>query len=198
MRNLIDSREFCSSLSDKLTWNHQVTVSLRSHVVVNPNFLITYTLRHKAKTLQEKIALAIGSWYLAPEVACLLRLDLEEELRFLCLEDQTLLRQFLHSKAETLIFLLETSLWHSRDFFGNMIPLIEEQLRKLFWRRIRFEPVCEAKRKRGYNDHGSKTPSHKWLPKFDESFTREQNDLEQERITHLHTIEFLRGFLGSS
>jgi len=55
-----------------------------------------------------------------------------------------------------------------------------------------FEPEelsKKALRKRGYNDHGSKRPDDKWLPKFDWSFTEAQNEKErketyQDKVYH--------------
>jgi len=197
VRDLIDSQSFCSSLDKSLTLDHKITESLRIHVVDSPNFLVDHHLVIKARTLLEKISLAIGSWYLDPEVGAIVRLDLEDKMRFLSLEDQFLLRQMLYSKAECLIFLLETSLWHSRDFFGNIVPMILSQLRKLSWKRTFLKRVKKPQRKRGYNDHGSKAPSHRWLPKFDWSLTEAQNEKEKMELTQLQTLDYCRGLLGS-
>jgi len=60
-----------------------------------------------------------------------------------------------------------TNMW-----FGNLVPLMKEAIKAIKLRRLYNNvlldkrPVIRPKRKRGYDDKGSMTPIHKWLPKY--------------------------------
>jgi hypothetical protein len=170
-------------------------LDLESQVIDSPNFLVDREITTKARTLNEKLALAIGSWFLPEAVGVLVRMDLEEKQKYLSLEDRTLLSLCLDSKAEMLLWLQETRLYHSRDFFGNMVPKILKVIQTIKFRRIKPRKVLKVQRKRGYDDKGSRVPDHKVLPKSDWSLTELQNEIEQKRAQQLDTLEFIRGFL---
>jgi len=149
----------------------------------------------KGINLKQFIKLAIFSWYMDEEVKFVLQADLEEKLSTFSLDDRTLLEQFLFSEAEMLIFLLETKLWHSRDFFGNILT-INNELDSLLRPSPKSLKLVKPQRKRGYHDHGSRVLSHKWLPKSDFSLTEQQNLIELERSTQKDTSSLIRGFLN--
>jgi hypothetical protein len=184
-----------SALEKLLEGEYLRLKTLRNHVIDNPNFLQDRYLFTRARSLKEKMALAIASWFLPEIVGVLIRMDLEEKLKYLSLEDQTQLSLCLESKAECLLFLIETRLWHSRDFFGNMVPRMLKQVSFIKFKRIKPRKVVPSQRKRGYDDHGSRVPDHKILPKSDWSLTELQNEKELKEDRQKDTLEFLRGFL---
>lgn len=168
--------------------------TLRNHVVDNPNFLSEnyLVLPYKLRSIQ---ALAFSSWWISEEIGVLLREEIRDRrVKSLNLEDQVLIELFLESKELSIQFVNETTLWHSRDFFGNFLFEVNLRLSRLRFRRISTK-VVYPKRKRGYHDHGSRVPDSKWLPKFDYSFTEEQNQIEEERQSQEDTINFIKGFL---
>lgn len=172
--------------------------NLRRAVVDNPNSLRegqNFFFGNKNKTLREMIILSITLWWMPEEVKWLTKLDLEQKVKRLSLEDQGLISQFLSSKEKTLLFLLETQIWHTRDFFGNLLQDVERILKGL---RIYYSPRRRVKypqRKRGYHDHGSRVPDEKWLPKEDYSLTLAQWKLEQERKSLMDTLDFIEGLI---
>jgi hypothetical protein len=72
-------------------------------------------------------------------------------------------------------------------------PELQSKLQKRFrpklWTPVR---VKRGQRIRGYRDHGTCRPSHKWLPRYDFSLTRKQWSIEQLRKLDL---EFYSIFL---
>lgn len=182
------------SIKQMVLFNDQ---NLRKQVLDNSNFHweSQQFFNLKRINLIDSIRLSILVWYLPEEISYILRLDLEENLRKFSLEDQFLLKQFLSSKAEMLLFLQETRLWHTREFFGNVLNRNYKLDRyfKIFFLK---QKIKRTQRKRGYQDHGSRVPDHKKKPKFDWSFTEEQNDLEFKKQTHDETVLFSKGWLS--
>lgn len=197
MRGSIDSTDFCNSVEGIVrSWIQTRENTLRNHVMDNSNFQSeTLFFNLKRIKLNQFIKLAITSWYMNEEVRFVLQSDLEEKLKDFSNEDKTLLEQFLFSKAEMLIFLLETSLWHSRDFFGNILSSLSE-LDVLLQPKRQSKKIKKPQRKRGYHDQGSRVLSHRWLPKSDYTLTALQNQIETERAKQRDTSDLIRGSLG--
>jgi len=167
---------------------------LRSHVADNPNFLSEnyMVLPYKLKSI---LSLAILSWWISEEIGVILREDIRDKrLKRFNLEDQFLIEAFLIGKNKTIQVLNDTSLWHSRDFYGNILYEGNRCLERLRFRKNSTK-VNYPKRKRGYDDHGSRVPDSKWLPKYDYSLTELQNEIEAERKSQEDTLDFLKGFL---
>lgn len=167
---------------------------LRSHVADNPNFLSEnyMVLPYKLKSI---LGLVILSWWIPEEIGVILREDIRDKrLKRFNLEDQFLIETFLIGKNKTIQVLNDTSLWHSRDFYGNILYEGKRCLERLRFRKISTK-VNYPKRKRGYDDHGSRVPDSKWLPKYDYSLTELQNEIEAERKSQEDTLDFLKGFL---
>lgn len=171
------------------------TNELRSQVVNNPNFLSDYTL-YLRDDLQSILSLSLSSWFLPEELGFVIREEIRDrKLKKFSLEDQTLIGLFLKNKTTLLLFLEDTNLYHTRDFFGNFLSEVRKELG--FLRFIRNGTKVEKPiRKRGYHDHGTLVPSSKWLPKFDFSLTEKQNRLEEDRDTQENTLEFIIGYLS--
>jgi len=167
---------------------------LRNHVADNPNFLSEnyMVLPYKLRSIQ---GLVILSWWISEEIGVILREDIRDKrLKRFNLEDQFLIETFLMGKNKTIQVLNDSSLWHSRDFFGNILYEGNRCLERLRFRKNRTK-VIYPKRKRGYDDHGSRVPDSKWLPKYDYSLTELQNEIEAERKSQEDTLDFLKGFL---
>lgn len=150
-------------------------------------------VRIKTRNKEDLVVLALLSWYIPEEFGILLRLELEEIVSTnFDLEEVELL---LRSLGEAKCFLLESSLWHSRDFFGNVTN--KERQRRLI---SLFEPILTSKRKpkrvqrhRGYRDKGCLKLPHEHHDFSDTG--SEQYLLEQKRLTYQDTINFLRGWV---
>jgi hypothetical protein len=54
--------------------------------------------------------------------------------------------------------------------------------------------VVKPIRRRGYKDKGSRRPAHRWLAKYDFSFTEYQLQLEEEKLL---TQQLIQTFLSS-
>lgn len=198
MRDNISSPfEFCLQIEKKIKCLISLDdQNLRSDVVNNSNFhfenLTFFNLRNL--NLKDAIRLSILSWFIPEEVGIILRMDILGKIKNYSLEDQLLLNQFLKNKGQMLIFLQETNLWHSRDFFGNILDK-----RNKLDRYFKLSPLrrkCKKpERKRGYHDQGSRVPDHKRLPNFDYSLTDKQNQIEENRQSYLDTLSFLEGLL---
>jgi hypothetical protein len=169
----------------------QYDFDLSEAVVDNPNFL---GLRLIGKTMiSDLIVLGIISWYVEKISQVYIREFVLEKKFHLSLEDQVLVELVLDSKAIMEIFILETNLWHSRDFFGNILDIsVLGRIRKRF---NGFQRIKKPERKRGYHDHGSRVEDHRWLPKVTLEFTELQNEIERDRISKEETLSFLRGTL---
>lgn len=187
--------QFFDQLEQQLTVVPTMCESLRKQVVDNPNFLTSDTFLVLPVKLREIESLALLSWWMPEEIRFLVQLGLEERVKKLSLDDQVVTKILLRSKGEALLWLSETSLFHSRDFFGNFLRkgILAVQSLKFVQRKTK---VVKPQRKRGYHDHGSLRPSHCWKPTEDWSLTEQQNQIEKKRFTFKDTIKFLRGLIS--
>lgn len=138
------------------------------------------------------ILLSIYSWYCPKEIGILLRMNLE---RFSKNIDFFFLKFLIESKVSMLNFLFDTTLWSTRDFWGN---ICNKQNSKIFHKL--YSPKFSSKSKpkkvqraRGYKDKGTlrlKSDIHSFA-----TGTREHQTIEQQRLDLQHTYEFLQGFL---
>lgn len=195
-QNSIES--FMVQVEEKI--KNMVTLSdmdLRRGVIDSSTFpagRFFFNLRNLGKT--DFIRLALYSHYAPEEVSSLLKLDLEEKLKDFDLETQVALNALLGNKVKMQLFLIQTQLWHSREFFGNIVGKNVNLNRFLKFRRTqKKEKIIFPQRKRGYDDHGSRRPSHKWKPDFDISLTLKQNELERERESLNDTLSLIEGML---
>jgi hypothetical protein len=116
---------------------------------------------------REAISLALIVNQLDP----LLKFSLILEIEKLCFNHQyegkwlicnTIIQ--LSEDEEKLFYFLEIEKYSERELFGNYLGQIENSLKKVILRDRRKQKVTKPQRKRGYNDHGSMRPSHRWLP----------------------------------
>jgi len=190
--HLLSRSNFCRSLEaivDEIS-----EISDRSTVLISSNFRTDSLnrIRIRCKDETNLIVLSILSWYIPPEIGVLVRFSIEELVRNN--SDLLKVRLLLSSKAETILYLLETSIWHTRDFFGNVWTR-KEILRALrsvsTTHKTRKRPKREV-RKRGYKDHGTLRENHEihnlWLS------TDEQLRIDKDRQSNEDTIDLLKGF----
>lgn len=187
--------KFFEQLEQQNTVVPTMCESLRKQVVDDPNFLTANTLLILPDKLQEIEALALLSWWMPLEVRYLVQLGIEEKIKKLSPEDQVISKILLKTKEEALIWLSETSVLHSRDFFGNFLRKGVLALRSLKFVQRKIK-IVKPQRKRGYHDHGSLRPSHCWKPTSDWSLTEQQNQIERKRKSIKDTIKFLRGLIS--
>lgn len=166
----------------------------RSSALDSPNLRERFENRLRICTSDsdDLVVLSVVSWFIPEETGWLLRLELDEKIGNNL--DLDWIRLLLSSKAECLIFLQETTLWHTRDFFGNI--LTTQRLQRLakavkpVFKTLR--PVTRAQRKRGYKDKGTLRKIHEQHD-FSEH-TSEQNEIEQRRLSSSQTIQLARGW----
>lgn len=183
--------------------------SLTTSVVVNPNFLESYTTELKIPKFNKEKLLALC--YLsnfAGELRFWLQESLEKELarryspnRKLDEKQEQILflaKILMSGKAKARQFLIETTLWSEREFFGNYL---NEHMISVSEKIIKFKrpstKVVKPQRKRGYNDKGSRRPSHEQHePKLpDASLTRLHLEIELERQKESDMLALIQGFL---
>lgn len=198
MREIIESNQSKSLIYQVDSFlkeeTKEVMKELRMQVVDNPNFTENFVgFKLHNLNLKQLIGLSYGSWILPKEIQVMLQLDLFEYIKRLSLEDQFIVETILGSKVAAEGWLIDTQLWHTRDFFGNILPLWAKSLKSLSFRRVN-KKLRRVQRKRGYHDHGTLAPSHTWLPKSDWSLTEEQNELEKKRDIFRDTLNLLKGW----
>lgn len=195
--NFLDSQNFCAQI--EFISRESILSSIFSTRSVSDNSKCPSTRFEnsfciKTRNLQDLIGLAILSWYIDPRIGILLRLDLREKIKNNF--DLEVLEFFLYSKGEMLSFLIETNLWHTRDFFGNIFNK-DKNVRLLRLVRPRFKTRRKPKRvqrHRGYRDKGSRRKDEEkhslWIS------TDEQLKIEEERKIHKDSILLLRNFIN--
>jgi hypothetical protein len=106
----------------------------------------------------------------------------------------------LSEDVEKLFYFLEIEKLSERELFGNYL----RQFGKVLSERIIFSDrrnrkVKKPQRKRGYNDHGSRRPAHKWLPdKISNSENPEKEDLRKSLTINRDTLQVEERIPGSS
>lgn len=148
----------------------------------------------KTRNLNEILFLGIFSWYLPGNLGMILRMDIEEKIKDK--DDYWFVNLVLQSKVTCHLFLINTTLFHTRDFFGNF--LTKEFLEKL---RLHCRPKFEKKKKptypirrRGYKDKGS-LGNTTFSPKFI-NLNKEERELEEESKLQEDTFQLFIGLYG--
>lgn len=208
MRNLRDVQSFISEL-ERLSCLEFVTkrsTEVLSRIVPNDGVTQRFsnTFRIRTRERADLIALGILSWYLPEEIGVILRLSIEEHVA----DDPHLERQeridtilplVLTSKGTMLCFLIDSNLWSTRDFFGNIYN--EEILRRLIYQ---FSPQFQkgiwvktkrVQRHRGYRDKGTYRDVSRSNPNAGINLNLEEKELELRRIRIEHSYQFLLGFI---
>jgi len=181
--------------------------SLTTTVVDSPNFLENYLTELKIPKFDKNKLLALC--YLsnfAGELRFWLQESIEKELsrrynqngKLDEKQEQILFlsKILMSGKATARQFLIDTELWTEREFFGNYLT---EQMLEVCEKFIKFKrpstKVKKPQRKRGYNDKGSRRPSHEWLPRHDVELTKLHYEIELERQKESDMLALIQGFL---
>lgn len=142
-------------------------------------------------SIENLTCLSILYHYLPDEIRFLLKLAIEENIN----SDTWFLRLLLDTKGQMMCFLIDTKLWHTRDFFGNIF-----NTKSIKHALLSIKPVRKTKRKpkrvqrhRGYRDKGTlrlESDKHDlWYSSV------RQNQIEQDRITLNDCYRLLQGFI---
>lgn len=128
-----------------------------------------------------------------------IRLDLEAmSFSWLSEEQKIILKVLLSSESNCRKFLFLTKQFTKRELFGNILGNdVRELSKRLKISKVRNSPPRKRVWRRGYRDKGSRVPDHRQKPKFDYSFTNEQNLIELRRKITDKTINYLIQFLSS-
>lgn len=183
-----------TSLTKNLVEDQNQSAEIPSRIVPSAikDFENDYIL--KDRSFNTLVGLSILYWYLPEEISSLLRLVLEREWKH-C-ENRVVGDILLNSKSHMLNFLCETSLWHSRDFFGNIFNKrkIKYLLRVLKPRLRKTGRPKRLIRHRGYRDKGTlRLDSDRHS--FWEVSEKEMMQLEEKKQIYNDTQQFLLGFL---
>lgn len=205
MRNLDDAQSFLKSLEtivqgvEESDYGEIFTRKLVADISKWSSRGFDFELRIDGKLkLREKLVLAIYSWYTSSDVLRVyLRLYLEEEgLLGLSESDQFLLKLVTTSKAETKLFLLDTSLWSTRDFFGNMFNSreLKQLLAKIHVSIVSMPKPKFPQRHRGYRDKGSWKKPHEVHSFYSKDWSQleDQNEIERQRRVLKETLQFVQ------
>lgn len=144
--------------------------------------------------LEDLVLLAMMTWYCDDEnKSWLLKMKLLEKFEH---DSERICISFILSSKESMWnFLLDTTLWHSRDFFGNIMTNQRLQrvrkLSKIY--RIKQKKAKRTQRHRGYRDKGSLRNNHEYHSFV--SYTKEMNELEIRRQERLDAKSLIQGFL---
>lgn len=131
-------------------------LSLRDAALVNPKRFMDWEGSWRLpRSLDELIALSIWSWYWDNDLAVVLRYEIEEKVKNNT--DLWTVRFFLQTKELMLSYLLQTSNWTTRSFFGSILNFqMLQRLSKIVrprWKSRR-KPTRTIRR-RGYKDKGT-------------------------------------------
>lgn len=166
------------------------TAPINSKWLLNPDFENDFYLTSRRK--EDLVRLAILSWYIPEEYGILIRLRIREEISH---NPDLLILDFLtKSLGEMKLFLYHTELWHTRDFFGNILK--DNMTFKDLPIRPRMRKKSKPKkvqRHRGYRDKGTLRFPHEYHDFSDR--TLEEKQLEDDRKALKDAIDFLEGWI---
>lgn len=151
----------------------------------------SFILRDRSFT--SLVILSIFSWYIPEEFGILLRMDIQEKVKNN--EDLGFVELLLISKAHCLNFLLDTKLWHTRDFFGNILceKNIKKALDSVKFRFRKKKKPTKLVYRRGYKDKGSRRKDVNPNAFIDTSSLVREEEIKKQ--SHLDTLAFLQAFL---
>lgn len=175
-----DAREYSAQVLSRITPNDEGFFRWENDFVI------------KTRNKTDLICLSIFSYYCPPEVGILIRESIQE-IYSKNEENFFVLNFLLQGKAEMLIFLQETSLWHTRDLYGNI--LTKNRIRNIFRfcepRMNRKKSPKRVQRHRGYRDKGTRrdiSEKHCFV-----NDNKGQQELEERRLVLADSIALVRG-----
>lgn len=143
------------------------------------------------------IELVIAMWYLDDEVLrSQLRLDLEERYQCFEFEDQVELAPLIQDKKTMELYLIETTKWTTKSFFGNILHDNYQLDYFVFLPRLKTGKVkkytgwC-----RGPQDHHSARESHQWKPSRSWELNQLQEEIDKEKESLKDITALIEGML---
>lgn len=171
------------------------TKVLENAGIVNLTFPGTEIGFSKIRTWDEYFRLSIIQWYLPDIYRFYVYLHLLEKSSKFGPDKEIVALTILSSEPVCLLYIEESAIFkNTREFFGFI-------LRNTDWSKYRLYKVLPRKpkkvqRKLGYDDHGSRRPDHKWLPRSDWSLDQLQNEIEKRRETIKNIADLIEGGLS--
>jgi hypothetical protein len=197
MRGIRDTHDFVSQLSAKITKELQNEyLVLRNQVVVNPTPLGELEFSLMRFSLQDLIVLCVARHYMNEEANWAIHFEIERVARKFNPEDRCLISLLNNNpKGYSLLWLIETSIWSTNSFFGNILPNALKKINAIKRKRQK-TIVKRPQRKRGYHDKGSRAKDPYWKYARNRGEDAEiQEQLYQRRQTEEDTRLFLGGML---
>lgn len=166
---------------------------LRTEGPISPTTLGELRLS-RVRTYNEALLLHILVHYLKDEnIQWVIKSELLDVQNRFSSEDKGILKILLKSKANMLLYIIESSEFKNpREFFG-FLGSYQKEVRRFQLYRFKPKKVVKPQRVRGYRDHGSMKPLHKWLPSRSDILTQQQIEKEDRDQTIIDTLNFLEG-----
>lgn len=175
---------------------------LRSIVGDDPNFSDNYenSFFKLPRRVNDLIVLSVVSWYIDPIVGSALQLDLAATARRLDRDYKTILEIILFSRPACELYLIETTRWHTNDWWGNMFSetRLKNLMRHINWRKRDKRKPKTVQRKRGHTDGNSKSqtpnPEREYINSWQSC--ADQGKIEQLRFDQQETLAHALQLLG--
>lgn len=170
------------------SYEHQF---LTTAVAIDPTFLEDFVIIYPRK-FSEMVGFVVTHHYLPEVPRWRIYLDLVEMSFSHYNQRQKLILQILlASKHDMLRFLYETDRYSSHELFG-IIGSATTNLPKLV---SKDRKITKPKRKRGYDDKGSRRPDDRWLPSHDWSFNKLQTEIDFNNLNQQRILDRILSFL---
>lgn len=148
----------------------------------------------------EVVGLCIGLQYCDRWMKGLLEEDIFKKARSYPPEYQIVVEILLSDiPAEAFCYLLETSLWSTETFFGNITKVSKQKIHSLRYDiHVRAPRVKYSQFVRGYKDKGSRVPVDVRARRsaLSEYYRELQQKIESVQESKLSAKHFLRGWIG--
>jgi hypothetical protein len=187
-----------STVKSNIQWKQTLSeLDRRMQGPITPNAsCLTFKVDLDIKKKENLKAIIVAGWFLKEEIRTCLFLHVADYwFKYQQPDDLIELEVLLRSRVAC--YELICLQYSERDWFGNFQKKVIQartSLRVLLSTDSRVPPRKKTRR-RGYRDHGTLRPSHKWLPKGDWSLTELQLQIEEQRQIRQDSVNFISGFL---
>jgi hypothetical protein len=177
--------QFQKQVEEYVTRRLLLSSFLTTSVTIDPTVLEGYDIIYPRK-YEEVENLILIHWFLPENLQWRVYLDLEEkEFSHFNKKQRMILSILLNSKRDCLLYFYETDNFSSHEFWGKLGRSVKLQLKLI----PKNKKITKPKRKRGYDDKGSRRPEDKWLPSHDYTFTLLHLKKDYEKYQHNRTIK---------
>lgn len=244
MKNLRDSQDFikgldrkakelvisCNLTSEAMSSNHPTFLrdsdtrkNRRRDLLNNVNTLVEFRFKipglRQSLPLKALITFSIISWYTEEWLGFLIREQVLIESTRLSPYDQKVILLLLESKVTMQVFLLETQLWTTNQFFSHILSdivkvkstnydrLTDELIKKTYFIKIKdlFQQnliweqpnARKPQRKRGYDDHGHLSEPHETHSFKPDDAGLLHQIFEERKASIESSLSQIRGYIGT-